>query len=376
MNANMQTDGPQTMAFIQMAGLPQHRPPATTDTVGKSIAEISRELKKMTAYQTTVIKDNQSLRQANTHLANELNHLNKQFKQLQLQLNNSQAEHETEMLNAHQAYKHSLEQTQKIPLQKTTYNPGHSNTFSMQPTGHTNTPHKMDYQQTIKPWGAATAQDTVNMVTGFPPPTRIGATVITEQQKLQVTELRMMLESTIAKGATEPTNWDIWSSGQSESGQSESGQPESGQSDSGQMNHQTQGYTSYSGGSYSSSSRSDSSNRSDKSTHAALVGTKNPKPRTRRSTSHRNSTTRQSAARRSRTRTPDPRRSERHPAALGPEFTNISKRDKDKSGSRRQHFYRGVQVTRLTKEEVEAQRPFIIPAKTRPNPEPPPSEAI
>ena len=77
------------MAFIPMMLLPQHRPPDISDTVDMSIAEMNQEIKKMTAYQTNVIKDNQSLRHANTHLANELNHLQEQIKKLQLELNNS-----------------------------------------------------------------------------------------------------------------------------------------------------------------------------------------------------------------------------------------------------------------------------------------------
>ena len=61
--------------------------------------------------------------------------------------------------------------------------------------------------------------------------------------------------------------------------------------------------------------------------------------------------------------------------ALSPQNPILNKKDKGKSATRRK-FYRGVQVTRLTKEEIEAQRPFIVPAKPRPNPEPPPSEAV
>ena len=152
---------------------------------------------------------------------------------------------------------------------------------------------------------------------------------------------------------------------------------QSGQSKSGQQNYRTTRDTSSSGSSscsLTSSSWSDSGDRSDESARAALIGAKSPKPNKRRSTSRTTgrSTNSNSYRKRSRTRTPDPNKREKHPRGLSPEYKTQAqyKNGRDRSATRRRIYNPGVQVTRLTPEEIQAQRSIISPA--RPSPEPPP----
>ena len=109
----------------------------------------------------------------------------------------------------------------------------------------------------------------------------------------------------------------------------------------------------------------DSGSESHDSTRKALLAaTKDHKPKRRRSSSRTGrSTSVNTAKRRSRTRTPEPRAKEKHPRGLSAEreTQQQSKYDRNKPANRRR-YYPGVYVTRLTAEEVQRQRPFILPA--------------
>ena len=140
---------------------------------------------------------------------------------------------------------------------------------------------------------------------------------------------------------------------------------------------------------YSSSSSRDSSpmtgtdysSESYNSTRTALLAAKKDhKPKRRRSTSSRTgrSTSVNTAKRHSRTGTPEPRRKEKHPRGLSAEreTQQQSKNDRNKSANKRRMYNPGVKVTRLTAEEIEAQRPIISPAKPKTSPETPPKAAL
>ena len=123
--------------------------------------------------------------------------------------------------------------------------------------------------------------------------------------------------------------------------------------------------------SYSSSnshmSSTDSDSEPNESTRTALLATrKDHKPSNRRSTSRKTgrSTSVNDDRKRSRTGTPQPRRKERHPRGLSAEreTQQQSKNDRNKTANKRR-YYPGVNVTRLTAQEIEAQRPIISPAK-------------
>ena len=106
----------------------------------------------------------------------------------------------------------------------------------------------------------------------------------------------------------------------------------------------------------------DSGSESHDSTRKALLAaTKDHKPQRRRSSSRTGRSTSVNTAKRR--RTPEPRAKEKHPRGLSAEreTQQQSKYDRNKPANRRR-YYPGVYVTRLTAEEIEAQRPFILPA--------------
>ena len=135
-------------------------------------------------------------------------------------------------------------------------------------------------------------------------------------------------------------------------------QSESGQD---QTRRGLENYSSSSSRDSSPMTGTDSSSESYDSTRTALLAAKKDhKPKRRRSTGSR---TGRSTSVNSQTGTPKPRRKEKHPRGLSAEreTQQQSTKDKNKSANRRR-YTPSRNVTRLTPEEIEAQRPFILPA--------------
>ena len=197
---------------------PQTRSATQTqsDEVDMSIKEMGQEMRKMADYQEILQKENAQTHKQNKQLSEGLQQITEQFRQLQLELNENQSrmatlkrDHESEMIRANRAYKEALNQMQNRSRDSAhhhTYTPGYYNTSSMQYDRQQTTAQRHNNTTPILPWEATTNNEVTNPTSGFPPPTRTGGTVNTEQERQQATRLRLMLESSINLQTGQPTN--------------------------------------------------------------------------------------------------------------------------------------------------------------------------